>query len=224
VATGTVLRGIVLELSVPSGAPHRTACPRCTAPVHAVFPVLCSSCRHLLGPSLVLELATATIMALLVGRFGGHPEVLAFCFLGALGVALAAIDISVQRLPDQLTLPAYPILITLLGVSAIGDHNGTALMRALLGGVVLTCAFLLLALLRPGQLGGGDVKLAGLAGLALAWLGWPTLLLGTFLGFFLFALVSVAMLAARRITLHGAMCFGPFLIGGTLMAILANGH
>lgn len=224
VPAATVLRGSVFELSVPSGAPHRTACPQCTAPVYAPLPVLCSSCRHLLGPSMMLELATATVMALLLGRFGGRPEVLAFCFLGAVGVALAAIDIAVQRLPDRLTLPAYPMLIILLVIPAVMDHGGAALERALLGGAALAGAFLLLALLRPGQLGGGDVKLAGLAGLALAWLGWPTLLLGASLAFFFFALTSVAMLAARRITLRGAMCFGPFLIGGALMAILANGH
>lgn len=224
VLAGTLLRGIVFELSVPSGAPYRTACPRCVAPVHGLFHILCPVCRHMLGPSVALELATGTVMALLFGRFGGRPEMFAFCFLGALGVALAAIDIAVQRLPNRLTLPAYPMLITLLVVAAVMDHDGAALVRALLGGVVLAGAFLLLALLSQGQLGGGDVKLAGLAGLALAWLGWPTLLAGAFLGFFLFALASVALLAARRVTLHSTVCFGPFLIGGALLAILANTH
>lgn len=221
---GALLRRTVFELSVPSGAPCRTACPRCDTPVHGLFRALCPACRHLLGPSVALELATSIVMALLLGRFGGNPEMVAFCFLGALGVALAAIDIAVQRLPDRLTLPAYPILITLLAVAAVMDHDGAALVRALLGGVALAGAFLLLALVSRGQLGGGDVKVAGLAGLALAWLGWPTLLTGAFLGFFLFALASLALLAARRITLRSSVCFGPFLTGGALLAMLASGH
>ena len=155
------------------------------------------------------------IIALLAGAFG---------FFGVLGVALAAIDIAVQRLPDRLTLPAYPILITLLGGAAIVGHDFAALLRALLGGLTLAGAFLVLALLRPGQLGGGDIKLAGVAGLALGWLGWPILIAGAALGFVLSAVASLALLAARRITLHSAISFGPFLLGGALLAMLAGGR
>ena len=89
--------------------------------------------------------------------------------------------------------------------------------------MVLAAAYLVLGLLRPGQLGGGDVKLAGLAGLALAWLGWPVLLAGAALGFMLSAVVSLGLLAARRITLRSQICFGPFLLGGALLAVLAIG-
>jgi hypothetical protein len=38
------------------------------------------------------------------------------------------------------------------------------------------------------------------------------------------ALVSLALLAARRLTLRSAICFGPFLVGGSLLAMLANGR
>jgi leader peptidase (prepilin peptidase)/N-methyltransferase len=141
-----------------------------------------------------------------------------------LGVALAGIDIATQRLPDPLTLPAYPILIMLLVMAALASHDFAALVRALLGGLALAGAFLLLALVRPGQLGGGDIKLAGLAGLALGWLGWPTLIAGAAFAFVLSALVSLALIAARRLTLRSAICFGPFLIGGTLLAMLTSGH
>jgi leader peptidase (prepilin peptidase)/N-methyltransferase len=171
----------------------------------------------------VLELATAAVLALLLGRFGGQPDMVAFGFLGALGVALAAIDIAVQRLPDRLTLPAFPVLVVLLAVAAAIGHDGGALVRALLGSVALAGGYLLLALARPGQLGGGDIKLAALAGLALGWLGWPAVLAGASLGFLLSAVVSLALLAARRITLRSAISFGPFLLGGTLLAVLASG-
>ena len=85
-------------------------------------------------------------------------------------------------------------------------------------------AILLLALLRPGQLGAGDVKLAGIAGLALGWLGWPALIAGAVLGFALSAVVSLVLLALRRVTLHSAICFGPFLLGGALLAVLLSGQ
>jgi leader peptidase (prepilin peptidase)/N-methyltransferase len=178
VPAGAALRGTVFRLSVPPGDPPRTACPRCAGQVPRWLPLRCRSCRSRLGSPLVLELATAAVLALLLGRFGGQPDMVAFCYLGALGVSLAAIDLSVHRLPDALTLPAYPVLIILLALAALAGHHAGALVRALAGCVVLAAAYLVLALLRPGQLGGGDIKLAGLAGLALGWLGWPVLLAG----------------------------------------------
>jgi leader peptidase (prepilin peptidase)/N-methyltransferase len=220
---GGLLRGTVFRLSVPAGAPDRVACPGCDAHLHRWPALRCPECGRPLGAPAVLELATAAVLALLAGRFGGQPLTLALGFLGALGVALAAIDISVQRLPDRLTLPAYPVLIALLTVAAVTGHDLAALGRALLGGLVLAAAYLLLGLVRPGQLGGGDVKLAGLAGLVLGWLGWPAVLAGAALGFVLAALASLGLLAARRITLRGAISFGPFLLGGALLVILAEG-
>lgn len=107
---GAALRGPVFRLSVPAGAPERTSCPRCAAPVRRWLAVRCGCCGGSLGTPVTLELATAAVLVLLLGRFGGQPDMVAFAFLGALGVALAAIDIAVQRLPDRLTLPAFAIL------------------------------------------------------------------------------------------------------------------
>lgn len=221
---GAALRATVFRLSVAPGDPERTVCPRCDGPMRRRLAVRCRRCGSSLGTPLALELSTAGVLALLLGRFGGQADVVAFGFFGVLGVALAAIDIATQRLPDPLTLPAYPILIILLTCAALVSHDFAALLRALLGGLALAGAFLVLALVRPGQLGGGDIKLAGIAGLALGWLGWPILIAGAALGFVLSALVSLALLAARRITLRSAICFGPFLIGGALCAMLTSGH
>jgi leader peptidase (prepilin peptidase) / N-methyltransferase len=221
---GASLRSTVFRLSVPSGDPERTACLCCSAPASRRLAVRCGHCGSSLGPPLALELITAAVLALLLGRFGGQPDMVAFGFLGALGVALAAIDVAVQRLPDLLTLPAYPILFALLACAAVASHDSAALVRALLGGLALAGGYLLLALLRPGQMGGGDIKLAGVVGLALGWLGWPTLIAGAALGFVLSAVASLALLAARRVTLHGAISFGPFLLGGGLLAVLASGR
>jgi leader peptidase (prepilin peptidase)/N-methyltransferase len=220
---GATLRGPVFRLSVPAGAPDRTACPRCDAPLARWPAWRCPQCRRALGVPGALELVTAAVLALLFGRFGGRPVIPALGFLGAVGVALAAIDLRVQRLPDRLTLPAYPVLIALLAVAALAGHDLGALVRALLGGLVMAAGYLLLGLVRPGQLGGGDVKLAGLAGLVLGWLGWRAVLYGTVLGFVLAGVASVALLAARRVTLRSAISFGPYLLGGALLAILAGG-
>jgi leader peptidase (prepilin peptidase) / N-methyltransferase len=222
VPAGAVLRSAVFRLSVPSDAPDRTSCPRCAAPVPRWLMIRCRYCGHHFGILGALELTTGLVLGLLFGRFGGQPDMLAFCFLGALGVALAAIDLSVQRLPDRLVLPGYPVLIALLTFAALTGHTAGALGRALLGGLLLCGTYLMLALLRPGGIGGGDIKLAGLAGLALGWLGWPTLIVGAALGFILSGAVSLVLIAARRLTLQSMISFGPFMLAGALLAALAG--
>jgi leader peptidase (prepilin peptidase)/N-methyltransferase len=223
VPVGALLRGPVFRMSVASGEPERTACPHCGAAIARWHAARCRACGRWFMAPLVLELVTAAALALLCGRFAGQPSVLAFGFLGGLGVALGAVDIAVHRLPDRLTLPAYPVMVVLLGAAAVIGHDGGALARALLASVALTAGYLLLAVLRPGQLGGGDIKLAALTGLGLGWLGWPAVIAGAVLGFVLTALVSLALLAARRISLRDSICFGPFMLGGALLAILASG-
>ena len=220
---GLGLRGSVIRLSVPSGEPTRTTCPRCTAPLPRLIGIQCTGCHARLGPFPLFELASAAVVGALAGRFAGTPEVAAYCVLGAVGIALAAIDVRVQRLPDRLTLPTYPALLALLAVAALISHHAWPLTRAVLGGLVLGGAYLLLGVIRPGGLGGGDIKVAGLAGLALGWLGWRAVFDGAALGFLLAGAAGLVLLAARRVTLRSQISFGPFLIGGALLAMLAAG-
>jgi leader peptidase (prepilin peptidase)/N-methyltransferase len=222
-AAGLALRGEVARLSVPAGEPEETSCGRCATPLpHRPAP-RCGHCGQWLGPPLAIELLTASVIALLLARFGGQPAVAAFGYLAIVGVALSQIDSAVQRLPDRLTLPAYPALILLLAVAAAitGDWSGFG--RALLGGLATAAGYLALAVLSRGQVGGGDIKLAGLTGLVLGWLGWHTLIAGAFAGFFLAALVSAGLLITRRITRHSRISFGPYLLGGALLATVASG-
>lgn len=221
---GTMLRGPVFRFSVAHGEAERTTCPRCGAPLRRWLVIRCGHCGGSVGRPATLELLTAAVLALLLGRFARQPDVIAFAFLGVLGVALSAIDVAVNRLPDRLTLPAIPLLIALLGIAAVIGHQGGALVRALFGGLALGGCFLLLALARPGQLGGGDIKLAVLVGLALGWLGWPTLIAGPAFGFVFAGFAALVLLALRRATLRTQICFGPFLLAGSLIGMLAAGN
>ncbi|MEV0287503.1 A24 family peptidase [Kribbella sp. NPDC050820] len=217
-AAGMGLRATVYRLSVAVG--ERAACAGCGVPISGR--ARCTGCRSWYGAPLVLELVTAAVLALLLSRFAGLPDAAAFAFIGAVGVALAAVDIAVQRLPDRLTLPLYPGLVALFGLAALINGQPAQLLRALLGGVALGGGYLVLGLLSRGQLGGGDIKLAGGLGIALGWLGWSTLLTGAALGFVLMGVVSVVLLAARRVTLQHALSFGPFMLGGALVAVLTS--
>jgi leader peptidase (prepilin peptidase)/N-methyltransferase len=143
-------------------------------------------------------------------------------FLALVGLALAAIDISVHRLPDRLTLPAYPVLVLLLVAAALLDGRWEPLLRALAAGLVTGLGYLALVLLRPDQLGLGDAKLGGVLGIALGWFGWDALLYGVALAFVACAVTGLGVLAARRGTLKTSLPLGPFMVAGAFAVILTS--
>ena len=142
-----------------------------------------------------------------------------FLYLGAVGVALALIDLDVKRLPDVLTLPSYPVGAVLLGGAAIADGDAGLMVRAALGALALFAFYFLLLVIYPPGMGFGDVKLAGVLGLYLAYLGWGTLIVGGFLGFLLGAVVSIGLMLVRRAGRKSKIPFGPFMLVGAFLAI-----
>ncbi|MCP2250979.1 prepilin peptidase [Lentzea aerocolonigenes] len=171
---------------------------------------------------IALPLVSAAVLAVLAIKFAGSVEVLAFACLGAVGVALAFIDTAVRRLPDVLTLPAYPAVLILLTVAALTGGTIGALGRAVLGGLTLAFVYRVLEFVNPAGMGYGDVKLSGVIGMALAWLGWPVLLLGAALAFILSAVVSLVLLLLRKVTLKSTLPFGPFMLLGAFAAVLLS--
>ena len=161
----------------------------------------------------------AVAFGAVAGAVGAEAQLLAYLWLAGVGVTLAVIDIETLRLPDRLTLPSYPVGLVLLAIPA----DWSALGRAVLAAAITGGAAFLLALLAPrGGLGLGDVKLLGLLGLFLGWLGWGVLVLGVALGFVLGAVVAAGMLASRRAGLRDHLAFGPWLIAGALVAVVAG--
>lgn len=167
----------------------------------------------------VVTVLAAVALGAVAGAVGAEPQLPAYLWLAAVGVALAVIDIETLRLPDRLTLPSYPVGLVLLAIPA----DWPALGRAVLAAVITGVAAFLLALLAPrGGLGLGDVKLLGLLGLFLGWLGWGVVVVGVALGFALGAVAAVGMLASRRAGLRDHLAFGPWLIAGALVAVVAG--
>ena len=150
---------------------------------------------------------------------GAVAQLPAFLWLAAVGVTLAVIDLDCLRLPDRLTLPSIPVGIVLLALP--GDWP--ALARGVLAAAVAAGLALAFALLAPGGgFGLGDVKLLGVLGLFVGWLGWAELALAVGLGFTLGALAAVGLLAARRAGLRDHLAFGPWLIAGALAAVVVG--
>lgn len=121
--------------------------------------------------------------------------------LTAFAVPLALADLKHRRLPDVLTLTAYPGFAAALAVAAAGGGAGLA-GRAVAGAVVFGGAHALVHAVSPRSLGAGDVKLAGTLGAVLAATGWPSVVLGAVAA----ALLSVALAACgarQAVVPHG---------------------
>ncbi|MDK3255841.1 prepilin peptidase [Blastococcus capsensis] len=167
----------------------------------------------------LLELATAALFALVALRAGPAAELPAFLAVAGAGVLLAVIDLQHRLLPNRVIGPAAGVTAGLLTLAAAVDGAWDALLRAGIAAAVLFGSYLVLALISPSGLGMGDVKLAGLLGLPLGWLGWDAVLLGAVAGFVVQAALALLLLATRRIGLKAELPFGPAMLLGAAVAI-----
>src|SRR3954453_23556733 len=186
----------------------RPHCPQCGSPIRPRdnVPVLSwlvmrGKCRDCRGPISArypaVELLTAVVWVAFALRIGLHADLPAYLYLGAVGVALALIDLDTKKLPNSLVLPSYPVALALLGVAAAVQGDATAYIRALIGMAVLFAFYFALAFVYPAGMGFGDVKLSGVLGLYLGWLGWGSLAVGAFLGFLPGGAVGGALMGPR---------------------------
>lgn len=168
----------------------------------------------------LVELATAALFAAMGVRFVDDLAVLpAFLVLAAACLAGSVIDVEHLLLPDRLVFPSLALAAVGLVVAAAVDGEWDRLLHAAAGAALAFGGLLLLALLKAGAMGGGDVKLALLLGLCLGWLGLDHVALGLFLGFLLGSVVGIALLVTGSRGLKDHFAFGPFLAAGTLLAV-----
>lgn len=229
---GAVTPRVAYRLSVAWGEPALAGCARCGESFPAGpagwwrFTTRCAGCGVRQGPSPwwtvpVGALAAGATAASLAGR---GWVLAAGLLLSVAGVLLVAIDVAVHRLPDPIVWRLAVAVAALLAVAAATGGGWSAYGRALAGGAALLGAFGLLALLTGGQIGLGDAKVAGVAGLLLGWLGWGAVLFGGLLALLLNGVVAVVLLALRRVTWRGSLPMGPALLGGVLLALVAAGE
>lgn len=208
-------------------------CPTCDHPIRARHnvPVLgwlvlrgkCADCRTPISIRYPLvELGTAVlfvVVALRIADLGQVAALPAFLYFTAMGVCLTMIDLDVRRLPNAIVYPSYPALAVLLVGAALVGHDPAAAVRSGVGAAALFAAYFMLAFLYPAGMGFGDVKLAGLVGGVLGFLGYPVLVVGAFAAFLLGAVVGIAQIIIRRGKGDRSLAFGPFMIAGALLSI-----
>ena len=224
-----------------------SACPNCNHPIRRRdnVPVLswlllrgtCRDCHAPISRRYIgVELATGVFFAAVAAWFavGWLPTVtlaspgqyigavlvlIAYLYLAAISVVLTLIDIDHHLLPNRIVLPGYLVAAVLLGAAAALAANYAAMLSAVIGAAVMFGFYFALALLYPRGMGMGDVKLAGVLGLFLGFLGWQTLVVGLFAAFFVGGLFSIALILLRRASRTTAIPFGPWMLLGAWLGI-----
>jgi leader peptidase (prepilin peptidase) / N-methyltransferase len=156
----------------------------------------------------------------MVWRFGWSAVLPAYLMLAALSGIVVVTDATEHRIPTKVVLPAYPIGAGLLALACAAGGTWWPLVRA--GGTagIVGGAYLLLGLLFPGQLGLGDVRLGGLLGGYLGFLGWSYGVTGALLGW---AFGACFVVVGRGVPHRGVrLPFGPFLVAGALAVIFTS--
>jgi leader peptidase (prepilin peptidase)/N-methyltransferase len=147
---------------------------------------------------------------------------IAYFYLAAISIALALIDIDVHRLPNAIVLPAYIVGAVLLVLSSILSGDLHRLVSAGIGMAALFVLYLVMAIIYPGGMGLGDVKLAGVLGLFTGWLSWASLAVGALSAFVLGGLFGAVLLIARRANRKTGIPFGPWMLAGAWVGIAAG--
>jgi leader peptidase (prepilin peptidase) / N-methyltransferase len=205
----------------------RSGCPACKHPIraHENIPVLsylllkgkCAHCGARISPRYpVIELAAAGFAIAAAWQFGATYQALAVaCLLWAL-LALSAIDIDAQLLPDNLTLPLLwaGLILNSFGLLVpLGD----ALWGTVVGYLVLWLVYWAFRLATGKEgMGYGDFKLLAALG---AWLGWQMLPVIILLASVVGAAVGITLIVARGRDRNIPLPFGPYLAGAGVLAV-----
>lgn len=179
--------------------------------------------RHWWWPAVALALLWA-LVGWRIGDLAGWAAAPAYLLFAWLAVGLVWIDADVHRLPDGLVLPAYPALLVLVVVATAGLGDWRALVRALVCMAALYVLYFVLAFVSPSSLGFGDVKLSGLIGLLLGWLGVGHAVVALLAGFIVGGVVALVMLVGQRVGLRSHIAFGPSMLAGAFVALAVEYH
>lgn len=201
----------------------RSHCMSCGTPIrwYDLIPVVsflalrgrCRHCGARISPRYpCIELLNAALYLLLYLSRGLTLALLPLAAAVSALVVAGTIDCDTGKIPNGVSL-----FLLASGAAALPLDGGVSVPARLLGLLAGGLPLLLAAVLSRGGMGLGDVKLAGAAGLAAGWQGsLLALLLASVAG----ALVSCALVLARRRTFKSAVPFGPFLAAGFIFALL----
>ena len=173
---------------------------------------------QVLGPPIL----TAALFAAFGYHFGPVPVLLIKSLWVAVLVEVIFCDLEHRLILDRVMFPTMVVAILL---SLFTPHLG--IVQSVLTGLGAGLVFLVLALVGSyffgaDALGFGDVKLVAFIGL-ITGIYMTAIVTALFLGVLLAGVISLALVAARRLTMKSGIPYGPFLAAGALIVIYQLG-
>jgi leader peptidase (prepilin peptidase)/N-methyltransferase len=154
----------------------------------------------------LVESLTAALFLAAYLAFGPTLDAVVAAVLLAALVAITAIDLQCQIIPDVISLPGI-----LAGCLANVATGRIPWVDSLLGIVVGGGLFMVIILASGGGMGGGDMKLGAMLG---AFLGWKVVLVAAFVAVILGGTLALALIASGKRGRKDPIPFGPFLAAG----------
>ena len=215
------LRGETTSTAAPlSLAKPRSRCPQCGHQITALenIPLIsyllilkgkCSACSTPISPRYpIIEALTGLLSAYVAWHFGPTIQTAGALLLIWALIALAAIDLDTQLLPDSITLPLLWLGL-FFNLSNTYTPLATAVIGAMAGYLALWSVFWLFKLATGKDgMGYGDFKLLAALG---AWLGWPMLPAIILLSSVVGAVVGISLIIFARQGRNVPIPFGPYL-------------
>ena len=176
----------------------RGRCRYCQAPIP----------RRILG----VEVGTGVLFGLAYWHYGLSLELLVTLVYSCIFIVLLVIDLEHQLILNKVVYPAAAVALV---IDFLAPKPG--IISGAIGGGVGLVLFLIPALVYPGGIGWGDVKMAALIGLVT---GFPLTLVALLLAVILGALVAGLLLALKIKKRKEAIPFAPFLSVATIITLL----
>ena len=156
---------------------------------------------------------------LLGWQLGWAPALVFLLPLVPVLVALSVIDWRTQLLPTWVIARTYLVLVPVVVAVAAATGEWGDLVRAGWGWLITGFLYFALWFINSAGLGYGDVRLSGIIGIALGYLGWGELFAGLYSAFVLGGVLG-ALLAVAKIVDRKGVPFGPFMVAGALVGVL----
>lgn len=216
-----VIHRVPLGESVVFPASH---CPNCETRIRVYdnIPVLsylllrgrCRDCKERIPISYpVVEAATVVLFGAAIYAFGISFKLFAALVFTIVLVALAGTDYEHRLLPNVIVVPA-----TILGFVLSAFLRPDWWWIYPLAALILAGILFLLAIIYPGGMGMGDVKMGGMLG---AFLG-PYAALAVFLGALTGAIAGGILMATGKMSRRTALPFGVFMSFGGLVTLFVG--
>ncbi|MGI6731037.1 MAG: prepilin peptidase [Anaerovoracaceae bacterium] len=214
---------IPLGKSVTRGRSYCTSC-NALIPLYCNIPLFsyiflkgrCKDCGEkfsVIYP--IVELLNALLYLEIWLLYGPSPQSLFIALLFSVLIIITFIDLKHQVIPNGLVLIIL-ILAVLYSLYMILMQD-EPWYSYVIGFFAASLPLFILALIYPGGMGGGDIKLMAAAGL---YMGWKLILLSLFMGAIYGGIVSIFIIATKKGSMKTAIPFGPLLSLGIITSLL----